>query len=270
MIRLRIFTIVAASALALLGGCQWLGSGAEPDALARWAADKGVSVAGAFGDIKDAVVRPTDDGHGYVLIPKEKGSAAPTRLYLVPLASIDEDLESRLRRAIFPSGVAALSPKQDSEKPRHLAETEVESFYVQAFVSDKAALCDDFTTPCAAASTISLVGKIRGAPLMGKRAKVLDLDPVVLGSAKLTDGKLADPQKTCGFDPQRDRIPRHIATSCDRIRLMAWAGSNGFTVTKAGSLLPVSPSGLEALLTAVADGPMYEGKLLRGHLLEEE
>jgi hypothetical protein len=252
--------------LALLGACTQI---ADPDALARWAAEKGVLIdplAGTRG-LADTRISHTPDGHGYLLTPTQKDDGAPARVYFVPLAAVSDTLEKRVRSAIFPSGVATFGPAPDEQAPRKIAESELEGFYIQILVLDGGGLCDALAKPCAAAGEIKLVGKMKGAPLMGPGRR-MRFDPMIVGGEALTKGKLADAGAMCGFDPERDRIPHHISAACDRMRLMDWGIRHGFTLSRDGSLFPLTPGALEALLSSMPDGALYPDKVLLGELEE--
>jgi len=261
----RRFQLIALM-LASLSACS---PAVEPDALARWAAEKGVlvdSVAAAQG-LRDTRISQSQDGHGYLLTPKDKNGGPPARIYFVPLSAVGDALEKRLRAAIFPSGVATFSPAEEEQAPRKIAESELDGLYLQLLVIDGGSMCDDLTKPCAAAGEIKLVGKLKGYPLLGTGRRIR-LDPMLIGGEALTKDKLSDAGATCGFDPERDRIPRHIGAACDRIRLMDWGARNGFTLSRDGGLFPLTPAALEGLLGSMPDGALYPDKALLGDLEE--
>jgi hypothetical protein len=272
MIRNLLRGALALACAASLGGCGLFGHHAEPDALALWTAEHATLLTpepAGGADLQGFRVQHTPDGHGYALTPVEKGSTPPLRYYFVPVSAVDDALDAKLRKAVFPGGVATLTPNEENAPPLRFAETELDGFYLRMLITDRSSSCDKFKRICDAVGDIALVGKLRGAPLLGKGKKLLKIDIAELATGPLTAKDLPDAAKTCGFDPDRDRLPSHIATACQRIRLIDWALDNGFTLDPSHQLLPLTPDALKVMLRALPDS-FYVTKQLRGTIEEDK
>jgi hypothetical protein len=246
---------VLLGAAALLSGCGLLGAKQpDPDGLARWGAARGMfpddPAKLGFGPADR--LRKTADGHGMENVPTKQNPANGTRIYFVPLADLDAKLDADLRARMFPGGTATFAPAEDGQPKRHIALTELDAFYVQLTVAAGNALCEKLTRACDAAHDVSLVGKLKGAPILGNKARAITVNPIV--SADGLIGKdIADAQTLCGFDPARDRVPTHVADGCLNQRRIQWAGPHGYTLRPMGLVLPFTEAALKQWLRSYLD-----------------
>lgn len=263
-------TILAVALGLAMAGCDLLGGGGEPDRLARWVLPHAVLLGDAKANPESGkLIQQSPDGRGYLFMPPPDSKEAPSRLYFVPLATVDPSIDAAVRKAVFPGGVATY---RDGRKPgdkaergtvERLAETEFEAFYLAFTIVDQSALCDGLSKPCDGVGRILLLGKLKGRTAVGQDSEVLMLDVMLLASQQVF-GKIMDaaPER-CGFNPDRDALPGHIAGACRTMLKLEWARDNDFTLDQFGGALPLSPQALKVLLAELPKASFYKkGELL--------
>lgn len=253
-----------------LAGCDLLGGGGEPDRLARWVLPNAVLLGDAKANPESGKqIQQSPDGRGYLFVPSPDSKEAPSRLYLVPLATVDPAIDAAVRKAVFPGGVATYrdgrSPGDNAESGtvKRLAETELEAFYLAFRIVDQSALCEGLSKPCDGVSRIMLLGKLKGRSVVGQDSEVLMIEAMMSASKLLFDKIMDAAPERCGFDPEREALPSHIAGACRTMLKLEWAHDNDFTLDQIGGALPLSPEALKVLLAQLPIASFYEkGELL--------
>ncbi|WP_374280359.1 hypothetical protein [Novosphingobium sp.] len=256
-----------------LAGCNLLGGGGEPDRLAKWVLPNAVLLGDATADpAAGNQIQQSPDGRGYLIVPPPGSKDVPSRIYFVPLAKIDPEIDSAVRKAVFPGGVATIRTGRnigdmaDSGTLEKLAETELDALYLGFTIVDQSALCEGLSKPCDGVGRIILLGKLKGRSLLGQDSQVLMLDAMTSAALTIFD-KIGDKAvERCGFDPEGEALPRHIAGACRTMLKLEWAKDNDFTLDSIGSALPLSPEALKVLLAQLAKTSFYEKGALQGRL----
>lgn len=256
-----------------LAGCGLLGQSGEPDRLAKWVLPNATLLGEASVNPEASNrIQQSADGRGYQFSPPAGSNEAPSRLYFVPVATVDTVLEADIRKATFPGGVATLrtgrSPGDmpESGKLEKLAETELEAFYLAFTIVDQSALCEGLSKPCDGVGRIILLGKLKGHPVVGQNSRVLMLDAMQSAMQNVFGDALKAAPDRCGFDPARTAVPDHIAGACRTMLKLEWARDNDFTLDFVSGALPLSPEALGVLMAEVAKTSFYENGELKGKL----
>jgi hypothetical protein len=256
----------------VLGGCGVLGSGsAEPDTLAVWVTGHAVPVTkpGDYQVNDGRTVTLTEDQKGVAFSRPKEGESFPMRVYFVPVSALDGTLDSDLRKGMFPSGTATLSPAGDSKEDRKVSEAELDKLYYELVVVPKSAQCGEDAHLCDAVHAIALIGALKGNSVMGQGSRKLFLAiNDVVNTDKLLEEKVKDTQDVCGIDPQNDRVPHHIAYGCRGMLLLRYARDNGFGIDRKQNVLtPVTPDALKTISREALRQSLYKDGKFKGTLV---
>lgn len=246
------FLILALAGVGSLAGCSQKHKIAEPDTLFKWAAEHGVTPLKLPPENANGRLLFSEDKHGYILENDDTETLGGRfKMYLVPVEALDSELPIALRNHIFPGGVATVSSGSENQPSLKIASGSVESLYFMIVGVENGARCDGFSKPCTAPFIVQVVGSLReGKKTAARRTQMLVFE---LQSGLLRKMALAlksDPQSasnTCGFDPDNDRLPHHVAAKCRALLSMRWGLANDFMISPLGAS-PLTPTALKLVV----------------------
>jgi len=254
-----------------LGGCGIGSKDAEPDTLATWVAGHAVPITkpGEYLVNDGRTVTFTEDQKGVAFSRTKEGESFPMRVYFVPVSALDSGLETDLRKGMFPSGTATLSPLGDSKEDRKVSEAELDKLYYEFVIVPKSAQCGADNHLCDAVHAVAVIGALKGNSVMGQGSRKLFLAiNDVVNTDKLLEEKVKDTQEICGIDPQNDRVPHHIAYGCRGMLLLRFARDNGFGIDRKQTVLtPVTTEALQTISREALRQSLYKDGKFRGALV---